>query len=197
MDKKKTLTKLDVKNVALLLLKINGETTNLDIKKELRDNDYYATQEDVANWMIEISEEDEIDFSFNGTFRMYYSDTTKDTSVGDVNVVSAGTIKDKFWSDEEDDDLDENDSISDASIATFVKGVVTSGDVYVNKKSGNIITPFDASNLPAACWKVESNDTDKVLYFDASLNREEVRYAFYKIANLSKGSNYKASKITF
>ena len=74
MNNKKQLRKEDVKNVAFLLMDLNGNTTTLEIKDELRDMDYFAKQQDVSNLMIEIFNEndDKLDFDFNGRYRTYY-----------------------------------------------------------------------------------------------------------------------------
>ena len=50
----KNLTEDAVKEVALELIDKNGFTTNLDIKKELRNQGYFATQTMVSNTMDDI-----------------------------------------------------------------------------------------------------------------------------------------------
>jgi|SRR6056297_709811 len=54
------------------LLEENGETTSLDVKRKLRDEGYWATQEKVTSFMREIAMEENIGFTFNGIYRTYY-----------------------------------------------------------------------------------------------------------------------------
>lgn len=65
----------DVRSAFIDLLEEHGETTSLDVKKELRRNGFWATQEKVTGLMREVADEEGIDFTFNGTYRTYYEDS--------------------------------------------------------------------------------------------------------------------------
>lgn len=68
---KPIVEKNDVREVFNELLEDNGITTSVDVKNELRNRGFWATQERVAGFMREISAEDGIDFDFNGIYREY------------------------------------------------------------------------------------------------------------------------------
>lgn len=51
---KQTLTKDDVKKVAVEQIETNGRTTSLDVKNELRKNDFWATQADISVFLQQL-----------------------------------------------------------------------------------------------------------------------------------------------
>lgn len=54
----KTLTRDDVKKVATALIIINAETTTLEVKRTLRKNGFWATQDQVREFMLDITSKD-------------------------------------------------------------------------------------------------------------------------------------------
>jgi hypothetical protein len=79
----KTLDVAAVVDTAKDLISKNGQTTNLEIKKALRANGYYATQSEVADIMNSVYSSSNLEFTYNGTFREYFESN---------QVVSASTI---------------------------------------------------------------------------------------------------------
>lgn len=67
----KTLTKTAVKSTASKLIKTNGETSTLEVKRHLRTEKYFALQVDVSRFMTELSDEENWDSSSNGTYNVY------------------------------------------------------------------------------------------------------------------------------
>lgn len=186
---KLTVDKNIVKEVAELLININGETTTKEIKTELRDNNYYATQEIVSNFMAQISNEQGWSYTFNGEYRTYFIDKDVTDTTDDEEVI------------EEDED---GGITNDGNISASTNTNVITPDVhepYVNQfhlmKDGFIVKPIQpATSIPIGSWKVfNPNNTNQYIYLDGSLSREQVRYAFYKIYNLPKGSFYSAHKV--
>lgn len=173
-----------VKEIAELLINIKGETTTKDVKNELRNNNYYAIQKDVSQLLAEISEENNWTFTFNGEYRSYFID------------------KDLDETEEEEEDFENED---DTVILTSVNVTNSVSDIthapYVNQfhvmKDGFIVKPIEpTTSISVGTWKVfnPTNETQYV-YLDGSLSREQVRYAYYKIYGLEKGSVYSAHKI--
>lgn len=65
----------EVKKVFYELLNNNGETTSLEVKKILRENDFFVTQKMISNAMKDIAAEGEgIDFTItdNGVYKTYH-----------------------------------------------------------------------------------------------------------------------------
>ena len=85
--KYKDLTVDAVREALYALLDEGDTTTNLDIKEALREDGYFAVQEDVSNYMDQIVVEDftdGLDFSFNGQYRTYF---LRDDDDGDGNSI--------------------------------------------------------------------------------------------------------------
>jgi len=187
---KKVISKQDVKNVAELLMKINDSTTTLEIKKELRVNGFWATQSNIADFMYAIYEEEGWAFKFNGSFRTYY--------LNDACVVDDS--RDDRTIDDSDDSINQTKPLdnkkNDCSDCNDCDCLIDDSMSYT-LKTGKVIELLDPLLLPQSHWKVSSNITNKIFYFDSKLNREEVRYVYYKMAEIEKGSNYKAEKINF
>ncbi|MDW7692727.1 hypothetical protein R9C00_11665 [Flammeovirgaceae bacterium SG7u.111] len=67
----KTLTKDIVLNIAEGLMEINGNTTTLEVKNELRFQGYFAIQKDISFAMDALCYQYDWTFIFNGSFRIY------------------------------------------------------------------------------------------------------------------------------
>jgi len=71
---KLTLTRNDVRAVAHALMVLNGETTTLDVKEALRKKGFWATQDQVREFMLDVTQKDG-DVAYrddNGQYRVYY-----------------------------------------------------------------------------------------------------------------------------
>ncbi len=69
----KNLKKQDIKDVMNDLFEEIDPITSKEVKGELRANGFWATQAVVGIAMREIADEDGLDWTFNGTFRLYFS----------------------------------------------------------------------------------------------------------------------------
>ena len=81
----KNLTDFVVIDTALELITKNGKTTNLEIKKALRNNDYFATQGKVSVMMDSLFDGNGLEFVNNGTYREYYLLGTSSMSISAVS----------------------------------------------------------------------------------------------------------------
>lgn len=115
MSQYKTLTKDDVQTVLLAYLVVHDTTTNLDIKKQLRIEGFYATQKQVSDFTDEIYVEgsiDNLDFDFNGTYRTYYLYDAND-SLQDADEDEEYDEDEEDGEEEEDDNEEEDDEKED------------------------------------------------------------------------------------
>ena len=60
-----------VKQAAEYLILTNGQTTTLEVKTHLRNQNYIAFQSEVSKIMEEIGLEQDWDVEFNGTYRVF------------------------------------------------------------------------------------------------------------------------------
>jgi len=67
----KNLTLDAVKDVTLDLISKNGKTSSLDVKNELRNQGYFATQSTVSDFMNDLYTSREVDYTVNGRYREY------------------------------------------------------------------------------------------------------------------------------
>ncbi len=72
MENLKTLSEIEVAQMANRLIKIHGSTTTLDVKKELREIGFRAYQNEVSELMDNLFWEQMWAFECNGTYRTYY-----------------------------------------------------------------------------------------------------------------------------
>lgn len=133
---KPIVSKEDVRKVFNRQLDEYNNTTSLDVKNELREEGYWATQERVTGFMREICEEDSsIDFDFNGIYREYtrsYPNTTQQTFTNTAapRTVTQFTKEDRepvTLGDVEDGDWEVTDSTSSGAKTEFYKGYLTPG----------------------------------------------------------------------
>lgn len=152
----KNLTKDAVKKTAVKLMNDNGETTNLDIKNELRTEGYNAKQKAVSDFMIELASEENWEHTNNGNHRTY--------TIGD----------------------DSDSSNRSAVVATLQKTTTaTKTNKITNaiKVAGKSITTKTKGN--AKDWKAYTPNNSSVLYFDQAFSRDQVRGAFAKITGVA------------
>ena len=67
----KNLTKQDVLSVAVALMNANGSTTSLDVKNQLRADDFNARQQEVGEFMRELQIEQNWDKNSTGLYNVY------------------------------------------------------------------------------------------------------------------------------
>lgn len=169
----KTLTKEDVKSIAVKLLQNDMVTTNLEIKKELRALGFFVTQHAVAKTMDELHMEGFFKFTYNGTYRLYFL-----SNLNEPLVTSTNTVK---------------------KISKLIKGNKTSIHIdttngicqYTNRNGKNIIGYVFLDKHKHKAFSTSNNVTD-ILYFDDGYTRDEMRYAFKK---LSSEKNYKNIRV--
>jgi len=163
MKNVKDLTKADVYDVAMDLIEENGSTTTLDVKKELRKNGFFAKQVEVSNYMNEISDEENWNFTFNGVHRTY-----------------------KFDTDDTDDTNDNYSSqlkqISAQPLTSKPNTIQTnkSSDSYT-KRNGTVIETIDEDDATVGDYVAWSVSHDEILYFSAGYSRDDMRLAYYQI----------------
>jgi len=85
---KKTTTKNDVQVVAQTLIELNGETTTLEVKNELRANDFWATQQIVSTFMQDLKNEGVIDWRHNGDYRIYFKSLCDAQAMDDLRALT-------------------------------------------------------------------------------------------------------------
>jgi hypothetical protein len=71
------LSQSDVETVVNELIDKNGSTTSLEVKEELRNRGFWATQAIVGVAMREIADSGSIPWDFNGRYRTYYKPGTQ------------------------------------------------------------------------------------------------------------------------
>jgi hypothetical protein len=88
-----TVTKEVVAEFFNALLVVNGETTTLDVKRLLRDRGYFATQTHTSALVVEIAEENGVEYTDNNTFRVYHRTTNFVPSIGKITPSSDHDFK--------------------------------------------------------------------------------------------------------
>lgn len=106
----KNLTRTDVFFTAFELIKLNGQTTSLEVKNELRTQDFYAIQKDVSKFLYELGETNELQFTTNGLYRIYIL-SKPSTNVADLCQLGYTTKKGN-------------------KVLVITKAEASSGDVY-------------------------------------------------------------------
>jgi hypothetical protein len=89
----KTLQLSEVIDTAIMLIKSNGSTTNLDIKKALRSAGYYVTQQIVSDIMDNLYAVNNLEFTNNGRYREYFTAATGSNVTSPVVVSSVSSSK--------------------------------------------------------------------------------------------------------
>jgi len=150
----KDLTKADVYDVAMDLIEENGSTTTLDVKKELRNNGFFAKQVEVSNFMSEVADEENWSFTFNGVHRVY-----------------------KF---DDDSDGDSNYSHQLKQITAQTPNTGLSTPAY-KKRDGSIIQTINKDDAAIGDYMTWSKVDNIELYFPAGYSRDDMRIAHYQI----------------
>ncbi len=144
------LTPNSVKFAALLLLDANESVTTLQVKDLLRELGYYATQEDVSIYMNNTASELPLDFTVNGSYRVYTLPTPSSVMDTQTNVPK-----------------------------TTQQSPISATISYTRRDGRVIIGSYSPLTAEVGCWVVSSNAT-KPAYFDGSISRDDVRQAYAK-----------------
>jgi len=172
----KTITKDDVKNVAVEFLQNEMLVTNLDIKNDLRTRGFFVTQQAVAKNMNELHLEGLFGFSFNGIYRSYFL-----MNVDSNLSISTNTVK---------------------KISKLTKGSKTSIQIdttngicqYTNRAGKTIVGYTTELNHKFKVFSSNSLVAD-ILYFDHGYSRDEMRYAFKKLSHEKSYNNIRVNLI--
>ena len=181
----KQLTIFDVEQQAQDLIEENGQTTTLDIKKALREQDFWATQDQVATGMYLVWEVHDWHWVFNGTFRTYFPNLLDAMEAYNENPDGYAQTSWLGWlavpePDDQDDDVaddDDDDEPWDKGNPTFTDDPQP-GDwmtfSYSGKVSPAFVTGFnegprreDSRNLARQMFSV----TFQVDYLDTGADR--------------------------
>ncbi len=81
MSNQKPLQQGDVKTTAEALMLVKGQTTTLDVKNQLRQNNFVAFQKEVSNHMAQLAVSEKWAVQQNGQFRVYKLGPDTDESV--------------------------------------------------------------------------------------------------------------------
>lgn len=89
MSNYKFLDKDDVDSVFTDLLETQGQATSLEVKQELRNQGFWATQNEVGVMLRDIAAESGIDWDFNGVYRTYIKPGTTLSNASTPTTVKA------------------------------------------------------------------------------------------------------------
>ena len=180
---KKTLTKADVFDVASDLIEANGSTTTLDIKKELRNRGFFALQADVSDYMVQVCDEEDWSFTFNGVHRVYTEDspsiqTTQTSQIQNTGNSASSGLRAAMGGGNQN---------TPAHTAT--------GESHTTR-SGKVITAFDdSSKASSGDWKAYSVVSQDEYFFPGTYTRDDVRLAYRAFLGIYNISDVRAYRI--
>ena len=148
----KNLTDSAVIDAALDLIKKNGKTTTLDIKRALRTDGYFATQGNISVIMNTLYSSNNLEFVNNGTYREYFE--ASQSNLGGMNVPSLG-----------------------GNVSSF--GGMNISSPKLSKQPS--VPAVETTSPVKGDWKVFENGTpNNCKYYAAGCSRNAARYAFAK-----------------
>lgn len=158
----KTVTLGDVQKVAQDLITANGNTTTLEVKRELRNQGFFAIQNEVSSAMDYLNQSGILDFTNNGMWRTYYEKNTVPVKVTAASVY--GTIK------------------------RIVKAKGSNSTIQVTltsytRRDGKVIESVNSGD-PDIKFIVTSTASSETMYFPRRYTKDEVRQAFAKIQDV-------------
>lgn len=154
----KSLTSSDVLSVATELISKNGSTTTLEVKLELRNRGFYATQKEVSSTMDGLDLLGKLSFTNNGVWRTYFMQ----------NSAVASTVSSIY-----------------GNIKRIVKAKGSNKNIKVDafsytKRDGTVIASVHHSDQTAH-YAVSSTTSSEQLYFPKKYTKDEIRQAYAKI----------------
>lgn len=156
----KYLNKQIVKEVAERLMTNFNQTTTLEIKMELRSQDYKANQKEVSDLIMELSDEygwrwtNKINDNTGCIYRIY-------------------TLPDGYAPDY----VNESDDIDTCGTLSIVGAFVSKNH---KTRDGLLITDKSEDNTGYGDWLVSDINSSNVSYFDKIYTRDQVRGAHSK-----------------
>lgn len=181
---KKVTTKADVFDVASDLIEQNGSTTTLDIKKEMRNRGFFALQADVSSLMIDICDEEDWSFTFNGVHRVYSdAPVAKSTNTAPQQTGNnSSALRNAAGQGQQSNVIPQTQHAATGKSHT--------------KRSGKVITAFaDASEAKGGDWKAYSVIDPAEYYFPSVYTRDDVRLAYRAFCNIYDISDVRACRI--
>jgi len=145
----KTFNDADIQAVVEQLTENGATTTNLDIKRELRNQGFWATQDLVSQWMMANYSSLSLDFTDGNGFRTYFEADDSASGIGLQIGVSSGPTDD---------------------------GVTV---CYTKQNGETVESTDDpeTGDWKVVAITDPLNDTRTFAYFDAGYTRDEVRQA--------------------
>ncbi len=153
---RKQLTKTIVKDKADELIKVNGSTTNLQIKEALRKDGYWATQDDIREYMDELEVEEGYSVNNNGSFRTFSA------------------------APEDDDDQSPGYGGLKINTSTATKTTTSTAIKPTTQLSikASLIQPIDETEVDGSDWMAYSVMNNDILYYSSNYTRDQVRCAY-------------------
>jgi len=176
MPKYSTVTKDAVRDVAEDLMRSNDTTTTLDVKTELRNRGYWATQPEVSKFLRELADEKDYDFTTNGIYNVYsFADPASISSSSG----QGSSLANKFQS------LLSQGQPSQPTQGGPLSPQPTQGGPALGttkkKFSAKNLQPLNTNVPNNRDWEVEC-DHGPVEYYDNQYSRDNVRCA-YRLRN--------------
>ncbi len=145
----KTLDKDDIVEVFNKLIEDNGETTSLEVKKVLRSKGFWATQAQIGTALIEIAEEQDNEWVYNGVHRTY---NEPDTNMSPTSVLPAN-----------------------AALNKLISGLKPTA---APRKAADPVDRLPLPSGNPGDWRCSEKDHSSPLYFTGSLTAPQARYAY-------------------
>jgi len=145
-----TLDRSDIEDIFNELIDENGQATSLEVKNELRNRGFWATQAIVGVAIREIADEQGNDWDFNGVYRTY-------REVGQSTLMSPTSVQ-----------------------AGVPSGLVSVGGSSASKPKRNPASPQDrepVDNPTSGDWECSDLGSNPV-FFKSSLTGPQARYAY-------------------
>ena len=154
-----------VSDIAVLLINTNSETTTLDIKNKLRQDGYWATQDEISSIMNQIYKSIGLTYSDNSGHRIYKKE-----------IISSSTIPPSLSSSKKSlskslSKTPKTSPYGNPHVGTFLD--------YYQMRDGRIIKLTAIRSGGTKIWKVSGPCGDQ--FFESIHNRDEVRNAYSKI----------------
>ena len=169
MHTSKVATKNAVRYAALFLLEKNDTTTTLEVKELLRDNEFFALQDDVSTFMQELQVELPLEAeTYQGRYQ-FYSLPSIDSVIDDDN-------------DGDDDD----DGFSGHTPAVLSHMPTADWFEYTKRNGDTVLATDDEDNLNGEHWTVrDANDASIPMYFNSAYGRDEIRQAYASLQGVA------------
>jgi hypothetical protein len=185
----KNITRETVRDFARALIILNNQTTTLEVKNTLRSRGYWATQDEVRNFMLDItSANSDIQYTDNGIHRIYRF-ANQNTQVSDLgqNTNYASTNKHHY----------NNRGI--CSLCGRSAGAIAYFGWTVCQPSTTVTTAVSSNNVQIA-WATTSYNLDQdwdtpPVVNGVTLHRDD-RPATYLVTDILGSNRYRFQNVT-